>query len=348
MMYTTEINVSTLSINASFDKYCFETDLSSLDVNSLGRVFNIIINIILALTCAFNSLTLLVLIKSPDLRNYRNAVSICQVVTDTFFPFSFAITYLAKPILSTALVFNFIAIWFNNLSYAWMILISAQRYVTITHPSLHRRLFTKVNVYTAIIFVWLTSFFLSHPFGPCNDFSLNISHYSMDYHLYVFPVIHCLCLILLSFIYIHIFIIVRRHLCHIATVNVSIDDSDTQRRNQRRLNRQKRKSVFFFLSVLVLYFVLITPNVVGKLLILKFKYFRSENYYIYSFVLQLLYSLAPSINFYLFTCKCPGFFKSAQKEYQNLKKSLLKCFASKCCHNEREERDTFELTELNR
>ncbi|KAK6973921.1 D(1B) dopamine receptor, partial [Biomphalaria glabrata] len=180
------------------------------DIVAVSYIFTLVVNVIM----------LIIVLRHKELRQRSNTFIIVQVGSDILFPFILMTIHFCQSSLSFDALFNFIGILELNINYTSIVLISINRYVLLTNPYLHERLLTKRNVAVVIVVTWFVSFLVSCPFCECNSFEHSFSQYSFFLHYYVFPVLHCLCLLVIVVIHTHICIIASRHVNAIASQNV--------------------------------------------------------------------------------------------------------------------------------
>ncbi|XP_055887033.1 rhodopsin, GQ-coupled-like [Biomphalaria glabrata] len=344
------INFSTSTANLTVDSDCFHLNLATLIFNVLEIVFLVIINLTTSLSFMINTFALFAILQTKKLRNYKTSFVISQVVADIIFQLAMTLINLIQPNLATPLIFNFVGIFCKNISFSLMLCISVEKYILLLHPVVYQRLVTKVKMYVVVSAVWVLSFILSNPFQMCSFFALSFSSYGKKYHQYVFPVINCLGLSVLTFICIHIFVITRRHLNQIARLKHFITDSCTYRQNQNDFNKRRMKTISFFMTVFINYLFLLTPVMAAKCYIMIHNFFRSDDYYQLFFTVQLLESLSSLFNVYMYTWKYPGFKKAARHQYTRVYNRVSGCLVFIYCGPKVERNATviLEMQRLNR
>lgn len=339
------INFSTSRGNLSSDIDCLDLDLAALIFNTLEIVFFVVTNVISSITVIINIFALFSILNTKKIRNYKVSFVISQVVSDIIYPFIIILVNLIDPNLATYVIFNFLGMFYSNISFSCTICLSLEKYILFVDPFLHERLVTRMKVYVAVVIVWILSFCLSNPFTECSFFAMFLSSFTNNYHQFLFPVTHCLGLSVLTFIYIHIFIIARRHLREISYLKHFITDSCKYRENQKHLNKRKVKFASFFMAVFATFLILLTPITAAKCFTVIDHFFTSDNYCTLLYTVQLLQSLSFLSNLYIYTWKYPGFAKASRTEYNKLCKWISGCLVS-ICSGKKVERNAIVILEM--
>lgn len=205
-----------------------------------------------------NTLIIAAYVKNFRLRTSSNVFIVGLALSDWLvgaFAVPLYVVTLRRKSSSTLLIRFYISldIFSGTASVFHLISVTVERYIAISKPFLHRRLFLD-SYYCVLAVVWILSLFLS-----CLDFTLTPS-VTRNYPFYVLLTVFSLALLVISLLNVLVFKIARS-LVH-NTVEPAVEQGQTRASLQRKIRRE-RKTAATLAMISGTFFLTWLPHVIG-------------------------------------------------------------------------------------
>ena len=211
-------------------------------------VINCVLNAPLMLISILgNALVLAAIIRTPSIRSTSMIMLYNLAVSDLVVGLIVQPIYVAKELTKEALL-NELAAKIGYIACGASLLtitaITVDRFLALHYHMRYATLVTKSRVKYTLVIIWLISFLVS-----------GFYFWSIPVHSFVSGIVIIICLIICTFSYIRIYLIVRRHQLQIHAQQQAVQSSNAENNlNMARLKRSAMNTFTFYLALIVCYF----------------------------------------------------------------------------------------------
>ncbi len=227
------------------------TDKDNNEDNSTPGTF-VIINCVLnaplmLISILGNALVLVAIIRTPSIRS-TSMIMLCSLaVSDLLVGFLVQPVYIAEALTKITLLRNLgvkTGYFVCAASLLTITAITVDRFLALHYHMRYATLVTESRVKYALVFIWLLSFLVS-----------GLDFWNKRVHNFLSCVVIIVCLIISTFSYIRIYLIVRRHRLHISAQQQAVQSSNAENNlNMARLKRSAMNIFVFYIALMICYF----------------------------------------------------------------------------------------------
>ncbi|KAH9514115.1 hypothetical protein Btru_030290 [Bulinus truncatus] len=257
--------------DGSCGSLCYQ-GVSNSSLNNLYFIFTCVFVIALVVTLVTNTITVIVIVGTAELRTRTNAFIVSLSVSDILFSV-FMIGLAMVTITRHFRQYPIDPVAFQTVTtFAWgiqihgsngnLLLVSVERWLYITQPFLYQKYVTTRAVFVSIAATWLVSLAVNIPylcFGR-NDLGSSRSYFIISL-AYVNPAIHTACFIILVAIYTHICLITLKHLKRFSKVRRIAAQNGTVAGSYKSssVHAENWKSIKLLISICGIFFLFVSP-----------------------------------------------------------------------------------------
>ncbi|XP_078345470.1 histamine H2 receptor-like [Oculina patagonica] len=240
MMNSTEKNN-----NGSADHHSYNEDDST---PGTIHIINFVLNApLMFISILGNALVLAAIIRTPSIRS-TSMIMLCSLsVSDFLVGFLVQPTSIAQELAKDPVVYHISWILGPSLCGVSLLTITAitvDQFLALHYHMRYATLVTKSRVKYTLVIIWLFSFLVT-----------GFEFWSISVHRFLSGVVIIICLIISTFSYIRIYLIVRRHQLHIHAQQQAVQSSNAENNlNMVRLKRRAMNTFVFYIALIICYF----------------------------------------------------------------------------------------------
>ncbi len=211
-------------------------------------IINCVVNAPLMLVSILgNALVLAAIIRTPSIRS-TSMIMLCSLaVSDLLVGIIVQPIYIARELTKDRFVGH---VWqmmgppLTGVSLSTITAITMDRFLALHYHMRYATLVTKTRVKYTLVIVWLISFLIS-----------GFYFWNPHVHSFLGGAVIIICLIISTFSYIRIYLIVRRHQLHINAQQQAVQSLNPENNlNMTRLKRSAMNTFVFFIALMICYF----------------------------------------------------------------------------------------------